>query len=101
MLIPFPLLCTGAKEVNKEPKADSLGQRRLAGRGKTAVSLLPPDKEAPALEKQKLNRRTKQLQKKTIKKPLQTIKRRQQLQQVVKARETDRHFTAKKKKELR
>lgn len=97
MLIPFPLPCTGAKEVNKEPKADSLGQRRLAGRGKTAVSLLPPDKEAPVLEKQKLNRRTKQLQKQTIKKPLQTTKRRQQLQQVVKARETDRHFTAKKK----
>jgi hypothetical protein len=96
MLIPFPLPCTGAKVVNKEPNADSLGQRRLAGRGKTAVSLLPPDKEAPVLEKQKLNRRQKQLQKQTIKKPLQPTKRRQQLHQVVKARETFRHFTAKK-----
>lgn len=96
MLNPFPLPCTGAKVVNKEPNADSLGQRRLAGRGKTAVSLLPPDKEAPVLEKQKLNRRQKQLQKRTIKKPLHTTKRRQKLQQVVKARQTDRHFTAKK-----
>jgi hypothetical protein len=96
MLNPFPLPCTGAKVVNKEPNADSLGQRRLTGRGKTAFSLLPPDKEAPVLEKQKLNKRQKQLQKQTIKKPLQTTKRRQRLQQVFKARETDRHFTAKK-----
>jgi hypothetical protein len=51
MFIPFPLPCTGAKVVNKEPKADSLGRRRLAGRGKTTVSLLPPDKEAPVLKK--------------------------------------------------
>jgi hypothetical protein len=86
MLNPFTLPCTGAKVVNKEPNEDSLGQRRLAGRGKTAVPLLPPDKEAPVLEKQTLNRRQKQLQKQTIKKPLQTTKQRQQLQQVVKAR---------------
>jgi hypothetical protein len=69
MLNPFPLPCTGAKVVNKELNADSLGERRLAETGKTAVSLLPPDKEAPVLEKQKLNRRKNSCRNKQSKSP--------------------------------